>query len=55
MEWVNCVDASKLSVEKTLRQGDRIGLSPGGIAGKFVDYYCHLIQLDKKCFSIHCN
>ena len=34
MEWVGCADATRSSVERALRQGDRIGVSPGGIAGE---------------------
>ena len=34
MEWVGCVDATRSSVERVLRNGERIGVSPGGIAGK---------------------
>lgn len=34
MEWVGSIDATKSSVERALSKGDRIGVSPGGIAGK---------------------
>ena len=43
MEWNHCVDASKPAIEEALSQGERIALSPGGIAEIFEDM---LLRLD---------
>ncbi len=37
MEWLGCVDATRTSVQRALSNGDRIGVSPGGIAGKIFE------------------
>ncbi len=38
MGWLGSIDASKSSIERALSKGERIGLSPGGIAEMFENF-----------------
>ena len=38
LSWIDSIDANKSSVDHALRNGDRIGVSPGGIAEMFEGY-----------------
>mmetsp|Transcript_4766 Transcript_4766/g.7011 ORF Transcript_4766/g.7011 Transcript_4766/m.7011 type:complete len:357 (-) Transcript_4766:67-1137(-) len=38
MGWMGSIDASKSAIEKALSKGERIGLSPGGIAEMFENF-----------------
>ena len=40
MDWNHCVNTYKPAIEEALSQGERIALSPGGIAEMF-EWYVH--------------
>ena len=49
LSWLNSVDANKSSVDRSLSNGDRIGIAPGGILEMFENYPKKGREPDEEC------